>query len=169
MHTQRTMAARVTEPRPRAHLSQHRIVARRGIMSQAWPVVSQRTPGCVAAPYRSPGCAVSRHSQRPYLLPPCHDTIDCIVTHPQPDCPLVTIQRLYRDTTPQQPAPCLCHDTRLCIATLTPSQAAHARTADRIVAHARPCRGRALAISLPTPAHPSQPPQPCVIIQSIVS
>ena len=55
-------------------------------------------------PYRSPGCVVSQHSQRPYLSAPCHDTINCIVTRPQPGCLLVKIQGLYRDTTTQRPS-----------------------------------------------------------------
>ena len=43
------------------------------------------------------------------------------------------IQRLYRDTTPQRPAPRLCHDTILCIVTQSTSQAAHERTAGPVV------------------------------------
>ena len=49
----------------------------------------------------------------------------------------------------------------LCIATLSASQATRARalghiagTARRIVAHSRPCRGRALAVSWPIPCAP---------------
>ena len=36
------------------------------------------------------------------------------------------IQRLYRDTTPSGQASLSCHDTKLCIVTLTPNQAARA-------------------------------------------
>ena len=63
-----------------------------------------RNLGPCPLPYRSPGCVVSRHSQRPYLSAPCHDTINCIVTCPQPSCPLITIQGLYHDTTTQWPS-----------------------------------------------------------------
>ena len=76
-------------------------------------------------------CIAARPTAKP--LPPCHYTIDCIVTRPQPDCPLVMIQRLYPNTTPQRPAPRLCHDTILCIVTQSTSQAVCARTIGSVV------------------------------------
>ena len=123
------------------------IVARSGAMS--WPSTRRvaaygrpcrrRAAPCraPAGPYSRTGLAVSQHciATRPAAKPllPCHDTINCIVTRPQPNCPLVMIQRLYRDTTTQRPAPRLCHDTILCIATQFTSQAPHERAADRVV------------------------------------
>ena len=143
VHTQRTLAGRKVRP-SRGHRG--RIVERSGIVS--WPSTGRvaacgrpchrRASLCRAPawPYRSTGSAVYQHciATRPTAkpLPPCHDTIDCIVTRPQPDCLLVTIQRLYHDTTPQRPAPRLCHDTILCIATQSTSQAARAGAASRI-------------------------------------
>ena len=77
----------------------------------------------------------------------CHDTIDCIVTHPQPVKPLLLSR--YND----------------CIVTYSISQATHARAAGRIAAQpalsgplasrilachcmlARLCRGQALPVS----------------------
>ena len=124
-----TQAAR-TAPRPRAHC----IVSwpSTGRVAACGRYCHRRAVPCrlPAKPYRSTSPAVSQHCiatcpvAKP--LPPCHDTIDCIVTRLQPDCPLVTIQRLYRDTTPQRPAHCLRHDTILCIATQSTSQAARA-------------------------------------------
>ena len=111
-----------TAPRPRAHCAVSsprtgRVVAQHWSCHSLWPAVSQEccavSRACPAVswplpwPYYNPGCAISRHSQRPYLLPHCHDTIDCIMTRPQPDCPLVTIQRLYRDTIPPAASPLL--------------------------------------------------------------
>ena len=142
VHTQRTMAVRMVRlgcahcvPAARAP---RRVVARSGAVSQAHPVVSQRTPGRVAVhgwPCRccaARPCAISQRLPRSCRvciatqpttkpLPPYHDTIDCIVTRLQPDCPLVKIQRLYRDTTPQWPAPRLCHDIARCITTQSTS------------------------------------------------
>ena len=102
-------------------------------VSQAWPgrVAGGRPYRRAHAPLHAP-CAVSQCFPQPCRvcistqpaakpLPSCHDTIDCIVTHPQPNCPLVMIQRLYRDTTPQQSAPHLYHDTKQCIATQSTS------------------------------------------------
>ena len=86
-------------------------------VSQAWPgrvaSLGGRIAACTRAPLRAP-CAVSQCSPWPCRfciatqpaakpLPPCHDKIDCIVTRLQRDCPLVMIQRLYRDTPTQRP------------------------------------------------------------------
>ena len=126
----------------------------------------------LARSYRNTSPAVSQHciatrlAAKPLSL--CHDTIDYIVTRPQPDCLLVTIQRLYRDTTPQRLAPRLCHDTIPCIATQSTSQVECARAAGHVV----PSLGRIAGLAAWQPGHvvaprlrPGQPPNLCVTIR----
>ena len=79
------------------------------------------------------------------LLPPCHDTIDYIVTCLSHQAALLSrYNQLYRDTTPAKPSlnlsrykicivahstpasPCSCHNTIWCIATQFPNHQATA-------------------------------------------
>ena len=89
-------------------------------VSQAWAVVSPlaRARPCVVS-QRLPWPCHVRITTQPTAkpLPHCHNTINCIMTRPQPNCPLVTIQRLYRDTIPLTASPRACHDTPIRIPT----------------------------------------------------
>ena len=84
------------------------------------------------------------------------------------------IQRLYHDTTPSDQASLFCHDTKLCIVTLTPSQDARARCRSYcafLSAVSQYCSAVSwawLAVSWPSPLHPGQPVVlPCVTIQKL--
>ena len=88
----------------------------------------------------------------PVARPPsCHDTNDCIVTHPWPGLPPITIQLLYRDTL-HQPS------------RARPRCRPYRRPAVRIVAHGWPYLG----VPLRAPMHPlgrvAPPgaPRPCL-------
>ena len=83
---------------------------------------------CVAARTRALLRAVSL---------PCSCRIaGCVATNPssQASAFLSRYNRLYRDALPSGQASLSCHDTIVCIATLTPSQAPRARAACRVVA-----------------------------------
>ena len=129
------------------------------------PAVSQ-APSTVSWPCRcahapAAACRVAAMSL-PYRQA-CRDTPQ------QPSLRLSRYNQLYRDTLPSGQASLSCHNTILCIATLTPS---HARAAGRVVAslgrvaalpwscHGRgwPCRG---------PCYYAQ--DCCVTIQLLVS
>ena len=114
VHTQRTLP--VCTLRRVAGLAWRRCKSGPAV-SQAWAAVSPRPPCSVLQRFPRP-CRVyitTQPAAKP--LPHCHDTIDCIVTRPQPDCPLVMIQRLYRDTIPPAASLRACHDTPIRIAT----------------------------------------------------
>ena len=123
-------------------------------------------------PYRGPVTTRTRSLLRAMSLPyyrACRDTPQ------QPSLHLSRYNRLYRDTLPSGQASPSCHDTKLCIVTLTPNQAARACY--------RPCRGPPwpcrslamavswpwLAVSWPLQLRPGQPPQLRVTIQIVVS
>ena len=83
---------------------------------------------------RRPQAVVSQRYYAMYRKTPpsgqtlsCHDTIDCIVTHPsQSSLRLSRYNQVYRDTLLPNCTPLLlCHDTMLCIAT-SPQRPGHA-------------------------------------------
>ena len=97
-----------------------------GVVSQAQHRPCRRPP----QPYHSAhACATARRvaaMSLPYRQA-CRDTLQ------HPSLRLSRYNRLYHDTLPSGQASLSCHDTILCIAKITPSQAARARC--------RPCRG----------------------------
>ena len=96
----------------------------------------------LARPYRSTSLAVSQHciSTRPVAmpLPPCHDTIDCIVTPTLPP---------------------LSHDTILCIVTLL-SAARITRSMANCLVVSWTSSGRIAATGCPVSRHMVAPSQP---------
>ena len=109
-------------------------------------VAASSVVSCATRSYRGACPAVSQHciATQPAARPSsCHDTNDCIVTHPTSQASLLSrYNRLYRDT-PQRPGRS-CHDTIDCITTHPTSQATRERyhmplrAAGRVVA----CLGR---------------------------